>query len=376
MAVTGDPIAFEVSERELRLIRGKRRAMSAARRLLGQPAAPDVTAIEPIADDPAAGTVPADAAEVNDCDVRGYADQFTRYRGRGLAGGWACCEGDEVREVGIADPSGAVRWLGGVGEPSPDVAALLGESAAHSRFRVEWDMPAGERLDDLRLTFRLASGRVVVITHPAANLRDADPAHALNARFRAMVLDLEAPRVLELGSRARLGTVNNEWLSESSSYVGFDIVDGPNVDVLGDLHELSSYFPPESFDAAFSYAVFEHVAMPWKAVAELSVVLRTGALVLIAAPQTWPVHEVPWDYWRYSETAWDTLFNEATGFELLETAVGEPAEIVPNFFNDAIGDISQFPCYLLSVALARRVGPARVSWDVKNEGLARGPYPA
>ena len=47
-------------------------------------------------------------------------------------------------------------------------------------------------------------------------------------------------------------------------YVGFDIHPGAGVDVVGDAHKLSTYFPLNSFDAVFAFSVFEHLVFPWK----------------------------------------------------------------------------------------------------------------
>ena len=51
-------------------------------------------------------------------------------------------------------------------------------------------------------------------------------------------------------------------LFAKAGYVGFDIARGPNVDVVGDAHELSRHFPADHFDAVFALSVFEHLAMP------------------------------------------------------------------------------------------------------------------
>ena len=72
------------------------------------------------------------------------------------------------------------------------------------------------------------------------------------------------------------------------------------MDVMGDAHKLSDYFDKDSFDVIFSMSVFEHLAMPWKVALELNKVLKPGGMMLHTTHQTWPLHEEPWDYWRYS----------------------------------------------------------------------------
>ena len=83
--------------------------------------------------------------------------------------------------------------------------------------------------------------------------------------------DKEGFRVLEIGSRE---VVNSSLRGrfKHAEYVGFDYYPGPNVDVVGDIHKLSSYFD-KKFDLIFSSAVFEHLAMPWVAAEEISKLL-------------------------------------------------------------------------------------------------------
>ena len=90
-------------------------------------------------------------------------------------------------------------------------------------------------------------------------------------------------------------------------YVGTDIVAASNVHVVGDAHRLGSMFPKDEFDAVYAAYVFEHLLMPWKVVLEL---------------------KQPWDFWRFSNSAWQALFNADTGFRIVDTALGEPSSIV------------------------------------------------
>jgi hypothetical protein len=87
------------------------------------------------------------------------------------------------------------------------------------------------------------------------------------------------------------------------------------------------------------------------------------------------MHETPWDFWRYSDQAWRALFNDTTGFEVLDVALGEPANVVATFSKNAlIGTYGQ-PAFLTSSVLARKVGPTTVEWDVPLERIVREVYP-
>ena len=52
------------------------------------------------------------------------------------------------------------------------------------------------------------------------------------------------------------------------------------MDVVGDAHKLSSYFHDE-FDLIFSSAVFEHLAMPWRASIEIIKLLKKGGYIIL-----------------------------------------------------------------------------------------------
>ena len=67
--------------------------------------------------------------------------------------------------------------------------------------------------------------------------------------------------------------------------------------------------------------------MPWVAAVELGHVMRLGGLVYVQSHQTWPVHDAPWDFWRFSKYGWDTLFHTYSGFEVIAAEMGEPASI-------------------------------------------------
>jgi hypothetical protein len=157
--------------------------------------------------------------------------------------------------------------------------------------------------------------------------------------------------------------------------VGFDIKGGPNVDVVGDAHHISRYFSTATVDGVFSLSTIEHLAMPWKAVIELNVILKTHGLVFLATHQTWPVHEAPWDYWRLSEYAWGALLNAATGFEIVDVGMGSPASVVADHMLGGTVGLEREPAFLNSWVLARKTGPTTLRWDVDLAMITDQMYP-
>jgi 2-polyprenyl-3-methyl-5-hydroxy-6-metoxy-1,4-benzoquinol methylase len=153
------------------------------------------------------------------------------------------------------------------------------------------------------------------------------------------------------------------------------VKEGPNVDVVADAHELASVLSGRRFDAALSVSVFEHLLMPWKVVLELNRVLADGAPVLVSTHQAYPLHDEPWDFWRFSDRAWAALFNEATGFEIVDTVLSEPATVVAAATHTSTWNLTPRRAFLVSAVFARRVGDARVAWPVDAATLLATEYP-
>jgi SAM-dependent methyltransferase len=132
-------------------------------------------------------------------------------------------------------------------------------------------------------------------------------------------------RILEIGSREVTGPSNARTNFDQAEYIGFDFYPGKNVDVVGDVHKLSSYFKKEDkFDIIYSSACFEHFAMPWIVATEISKLLKVGGLVFIETHFSFSSHERPWHFFQFSDMALRTLFPPALGFECIEAGMSNP----------------------------------------------------
>ena len=131
------------------------------------------------------------------------------------------------------------------------------------------------------------------------------------------------------------------------------------------------------FDAVYAISTFEHLAMPWKAVLEINAVLADGGLLFVATHQTWPPHELPWDFWRYSPAAFEALLNRQTGFEIIRAERGLPALIVPMVDEKAIRGLHRHPCSLGVSVLARKISAphADLRWDLTAADVIESEYP-
>lgn len=96
--------------------------------------------------------------------------------------------------------------------------------------------------------------------------------------------------------------------ANASSYTGLDIVDGPEVDVVGKAWSLP--FEDNSFDVIISTQVLEHTEKVEKTVEEIQRVLKPGGTLFISAPFAFQEHGGPYDFWRFTQYGLRTLFSK------------------------------------------------------------------
>lgn len=132
--------------------------------------------------------------------------------------------------------------------------------------------------------------------------------------------------ILEIGSRiVSPGSCSKRPLFfGAESYTGFDIYPDSNTDVVGDAHKLSQYFGDRKFDAVFSLSVFEHLAMPWVVAKEINKVMKVGGISYHQSHFSWPLHEMPWDFFRFSDEGFKSLFLPSMGFETIKSGLFSP----------------------------------------------------
>lgn len=168
-------------------------------------------------------------------------------------------------------------------------------------------------------------------------------------------------RILEIGSREVVSASLRSRFA-NADYIGFDFMDGPNVDVIGDVHKLSSYFT-EPFDLIFSSAVFEHLHMPWVAAQEIRKVLKLGGHLLIETHFSFSSHERPWHFFQFSDMGLQALFGPATGFTVLDKGMSNP--ILGYFDHRSVGYLRYVPVpelYCHSEILCRKDREVTADW--------------
>jgi SAM-dependent methyltransferase len=148
--------------------------------------------------------------------------------------------------------------------------------------------------------------------------------------FLARTARMENPRVLELGTRRlyeNVKTKHDEWIPHASEFLGTDLDEGTDVDIVADVHKLSKTTGEEQFDVIISCSSFEHFKYPHLAAHEIMKALKIGGLLFIQTHQTYPVHGAPYDYFRFSREALSGLFGTQMGFRGIATDYEFPANI-------------------------------------------------
>jgi SAM-dependent methyltransferase len=253
----------------------------------------------------------------------------------------------------------------------------MGDAAKNGRFSGSYLVRKGFDPLEARIIVYEAGEPPREITHKemADRINIIQKPKAIDDQFIETTRMPEYMRLVEIGSRNRSGTIRND-IFDGRDYTGVDVLRGENVNLLADAHQLSRHFDPGSVDAVFSLNTFEHLAMPLQVILEINKILRVGGLVYLDAPQTIGLHEMPWDFFRFSDRAWESLLNKATGFEVIRTRMNHPTHIVPMFYQGGIfSNYKATAGYLGSAVLARKTGDPTVTLDADFSQTATGLYP-
>ncbi len=132
-------------------------------------------------------------------------------------------------------------------------------------------------------------------------------------------------RILDVGSRMawqRTKTNRSFFEKEAWTYVGLDIQDGTNVDIIPDHPYDWKNVESDSFDVVISGSVIEHIPYFWVTFFEIGRVLKEGGVACIIGPGGGPSHDYPADYWRFFGDGL-AMLSQYIGFVELESGCQE-----------------------------------------------------
>ena len=64
--------------------------------------------------------------------------------------------------------------------------------------------------------------------------------------------------------------------------------------------------------------------MPWVVAIEINKLLEIGGVTFHVTHPAWPLHERPWDFWRFSDDGLRVLFSKVMGFEIIKAGLFAP----------------------------------------------------
>jgi SAM-dependent methyltransferase len=102
-----------------------------------------------------------------------------------------------------------------------------------------------------------------------------------------------------------------------NEYIGCDIVQSSEmkVDLICDATDIKE--PNESFDTILCTQTIEHVADHQMVVNEAYRLLKPGGYLILSGPMYWPLHEEPYDFFRFTRYGFRYILGKA-GFKIIE----------------------------------------------------------
>lgn len=93
-------------------------------------------------------------------------------------------------------------------------------------------------------------------------------------------------------------------------YIGADMREGVGVDVVLNLHNIE--LPSESVGTVLILDTLEHVEFPRKAIEEIYRILKPDGVLIVSSVMNFPIHDYPYDYWRFTPEAFKSLLKSFT----------------------------------------------------------------
>jgi len=130
------------------------------------------------------------------------------------------------------------------------------------------------------------------------------------------LLPYDLGKVLDVGSLNVNGSAREVYI-QFESYIGIDMREGKDVDVVMNAHDLARRFGKGSFDTIVCMNTLEHDDRFWLTIRQINSVLKNGGYLVFCVPTFgFPIHNHPEDYWRMNEQAVRKIVFE--GYEVLD----------------------------------------------------------
>lgn len=130
--------------------------------------------------------------------------------------------------------------------------------------------------------------------------------------------NINAPKILDVGGLYNQPQKSYLRLFEeipNIQWVVADITEHSSVDVVMN-GPYTLPFADETFDLVISGQMLEHCSNPFKSVAEMKRILKTGCRIALAAPSAGPRHDAK-DGWRFMDDAFRFISEDVGGIKII-----------------------------------------------------------
>ncbi len=170
----------------------------------------------------------------------------------------------------------------------------------------------------------------------------------------------EASKLISIGSGGAIGELlKNKY----STIVQVDIDPDRKPDLVMSIENMDK-FDENSVDAIFCMEVLEHVSNPFLAVKEIERVLKPDGIFIGSTPFLFPLHDEPYDFFRYTKYGIRNLFKNFKEEQLLERNTYYDAIYVlllrslrkPGSILQYLVNILLFPFFILFMPILKILG--------------------
>jgi SAM-dependent methyltransferase len=117
--------------------------------------------------------------------------------------------------------------------------------------------------------------------------------------------------IVEIGSlqvEGQMGYADLRPFFQGKKYIGCDMREGPGVDRIENVENMT--LGDESVGCIIIVDTLEHIRNPHKALDEIHRVIKSDGMVIMTAPQNFPIHDYPYDYWRFTSEGFNLLLEK------------------------------------------------------------------
>lgn len=134
----------------------------------------------------------------------------------------------------------------------------------------------------------------------------------------------------DIGGSYEISTYKPLFQNPRWKYIGCDVVEGKNVDlVLSHMYHWSN-IKSGTADVVISGQTFEHIEYIWVSILEIARILKEGGLCCIIAPSAGYEHPHPVDCWRFYPDGFSALAKFA-GLKVLEVYTQWDSSTYPDY---------------------------------------------